>query len=292
MNISELINYKDNHNRLNYICNNRENIVPFVGAGVSIDCGLYSWLDMLDIIAKDYFTADEIKRMHNFGNCFSYADKIVEVTGNQNMIMEKIKEIFQNAEITLTDTPYILTSSFSNLIVTTNYDTILEEASRQNIITSPLKPLLPCLKGQIDAAIQNNERCLLKLHGSIEETSSIILTTKQYDKFYGKSSRRNKPLPRYLEKLFTTKKLLFVGCSLEFDRTLNILLECLKKDEKISHYAIVPWFDNETKNISQSRRLTKLGIVPIYFPEGDYCSVQNILRYLAKENLFTKQIKI
>lgn len=130
MNISELINYKDNHNRLNYICNNRENIVPFVGAGVSIDCGLYSWLDMLDIIAKDYFTADEIKRMHNFGDCFSYADKIVEVTDNQNMIMEKVKEIFQNAELTLTDTPYILTSSFSNLIVTTNYDTILEEASR------------------------------------------------------------------------------------------------------------------------------------------------------------------
>lgn len=160
--------------------------------------------------------------MHNFGDCFSYADKIVEVTGNQNMIMEKIKEIFQNAEVTLTDTPYILTSSFSDLIVTTNYDTILEEASRQNIIASPLKPLLPCLKGQMDAAIQNNERCLLKLHGSIEETSSIILTTKQYDKFYGKSSRRNKPLPRYLEKLFTTKKLLFVGCSLEFDRTLNL----------------------------------------------------------------------
>lgn len=291
MNISELINYKDNYKRLNYICNNRENIVPFVGAGVSIDCGLYSWLDMLDIIAKDYFTADEIKRMHNFGDCFSYADKIVEVTGNQNMIMEKIKEIFQNAEVTLTDTPYILTSSFSDLIVTTNYDTILEEASRQNIIASPLKPLLPCLKGQMDAAIQNNERCLLKLHGSIEETSSIILTTKQYDKFYGKSSRRNKPLPRYLEKLFTTKKLLFVGCSLEFDRTLNILLECLKKDEKISHYAIVPWFDNEIKNISQSRRLTQLGIVPIYFPEGDYCSVQNILRYLAQENLFIKQIK-
>ena len=48
MNISELINYKDNHNRLNYICNNRENIVPFVGAGVSIDCILFSWLDMGD----------------------------------------------------------------------------------------------------------------------------------------------------------------------------------------------------------------------------------------------------
>lgn len=67
----------------------------------------------------------------------------------------------------------------------------------------------------MDAAIQNNDRCLLKLHGSIEETSSFILTTEQYDKFYGKSSSRNRLLPRYLKKLFTAKKLLFVGCSLE-----------------------------------------------------------------------------
>lgn len=91
MNISELIDYKNNYDRLNYIRDNREKIVPFVGAGVSIGCGLYSWLDMLDIIATDYFTADEIKQMHNSGDCFSYADKIVEVTRNQNMIMEKNK---------------------------------------------------------------------------------------------------------------------------------------------------------------------------------------------------------
>ena len=158
MNICELIHYKENYNKLNNIRNQRENIIPFVGAGVSIECGLYSWIDMLDIIAKDYFTVNEIKQMHNSGDCFAYADRIVEVTGNQHMIMQKIGEVFQNAKTSLTDTPYILTSSFSNLIVTTNYDTILEEASRQNINASPLKPLLPCLKGQMDAAIQNNDR--------------------------------------------------------------------------------------------------------------------------------------
>lgn len=291
MNIYELIHYKENYNKLNNIRNQRENIIPFVGAGVSIECGLYSWIDMLDIIAKDYFTVNEIKQMHNSGDCFAYADRIVEVTGNQHMIMQKIGEVFQNAKISLTDTPYILTSSFSNLIVTTNYDTILEEASRQNINASPLKPLLPCLKGQMDAAIQNNDRCLLKIHGSIEETSSFILTTEQYDKFYGKSSPRNKPLPRYLKKLFTAKKLLFVGCSLESDRTLDILLDCVKKDERISHFAIVPWIENENKRIMRSRRFTQLGIDPIYFPDGEYDSIRKLLRYLAEENLFMKQIE-
>lgn len=292
MNLYELIYYEGNYNKLNNIRNQRENIIPFVGAGISIECGLYSWLDMLDLIAKDYFTANEIKQMHNTGDCFAFADKIVEATGNQHMIMKKIGELFRDTEISLTESPHILTSSFSKLIVTTNYDTILEEASRQNIKTSPLNPLLPCLKGQMDAAIQNNERCLLKLHGSIEETSSFILTTKQYNKFYGKFTSSNKPLPKYLKKLFTAKKLLFVGCSLETDRTMKFLHKCVKKDKRISHYAIVPLINDENKRIERSRHLTQLGIDPIYYPEGDYDSVRKLLIYLAEENLFTKQIEI
>lgn len=290
MNISELIYYKENYNKLNKIRNQRKNIIPFVGAGVSVECGFYSWIDLLDLIAKNFFTEDKIKEMHNAGDCFAYADKIVEAAGNQHMVMKIIGDKFRDAKISLTDTPYILTSSFSDLIVTTNYDTILEDASRRNIMTLPLKPLLPCLEGQVDEAIQNNDRCLLKLHGSIEETSSFILTTEQYDKFYGKSSFSNKPLPKYLKKLFTAKKLLFVGCSLEADRTLDILLDCIKKDKEISHFAIVPWIENETKRIMRSRRLTQLGIDPIYFPEGEYDSVRKLLRYLAEENLFTNQI--
>ena len=291
MNICDLINYNGNYRKLNDIRNRRENIIPFVGAGVSIECGLYTWMAMLDAVAKEYFTAEEIKHMHNAGNCFYYADEIVKAAGNQHMVMKKITEIFHDTKIVLTDTPRIITSSFSNLIVTTNYDTILEDASRQNIAASPLIPLLPCLKGQVDAAIQNNSRCLLKLHGSLEETSSFILTTEQYNKFYGNPISMNKPLPKYLQKLFTAKKLLFIGCSLESDRTLDMLQKCVENDKAISHYAIVPWIEDEKKRILRSRRLTQLGIDPIYFPEGEYGSVQKILKYLSKENSFTMQVE-
>lgn len=292
MEISELIYYKDNLKKLNNIREQRKHIVPFVGAGVSIQCGLYSWLDMLDMVAKDYFTVDEIQKLHATCDCYEYADKIVEVVENEHMVMNRIVELFNNTEVSLTESPFILTSSFSNLIVTTNYDTILEEAACQSVQTKPLKPLLPCLKGQVDAAIQNNTRFLLKLHGSIEETSSFVLTSSQYNKFYGtRFSRKNKPLPEYLIKLFTAKKLLFVGCSLEFDRTLDILCECVENGERISHYAIVPWIEDENRRVQRNRHLTKLGIEPIYFPEGDYNSVRKLLRYLAEENSFNKEIE-
>lgn len=216
MNLYELVNYKDNYKKLQDIKNDRKNIIPFVGAGISIECGLYSWMDMLDKIAEKYFTAEEIKTLHNSCNSFEYADKIVQTANNQNMIMKEIRELFENTEISITNSPLILTTSFSELIVTTNYDTILEDSTCENIETSKLLPLLPCLEGQFDDAIQRNGRCLLKLHGSVEETSSFILTTEQYNKYYDESEH-NKPLPRYLRKLFSAKKLLFVGCSLELD---------------------------------------------------------------------------
>lgn len=110
---------------------------------------------------------------------FGYADEIVAAAGNLDMVMKRIGEIFDEAETVHTEIPSLLVSSFSPMIVTTNYDTLLEEAS----VDSPLgaiKPLLPCHIGQMNEAIMLNDRRLLKLHGSVEEISSLILSTRQY----------------------------------------------------------------------------------------------------------------
>ncbi len=292
MSLHELITFQGNNNKLRYIQDNRKEIVPFIGAGISIDCGLFSWSGLLDEIAKEFLTEDEIKLYHEKRDYFKYADRIIEVTENLHLVMKKIRDIFNETPIRLTKLPYILLSSFSDLIVTTNYDTILETVAKQNANTRQLKPLLPCLKGQIDEAIQINAKCLLKLHGSIEETTSFILTTEQYDDYYGKKGcKEKKPLPEYLEKLFSGKKILFVGCSLEIDRTLEILCNCVKKYERISHYAILPWSKDKKIQIVRSRQLIKMGIEPIYYPEGDFEAVGKLLSYLAVNNTFLEVAK-
>lgn len=292
MNLYELITFQDNYEKLKFIQNHRRDIVPFIGAGISIDCGLFSWNELLDEIAKDFLTEEEIKLYHERKDWFGYADKIIEVTENPHLIMKRIRELFDKTPIKLTKSPYILLSSFSDLIVTTNYDTILEIAAKQNANSRQLKPLLPCLKGQIDEAIQINAKCLLKLHGSIEETSSFILTTEQYDAFYGKQGcQEKKPLLVYLEKLFSGKKMLFVGCSLDIDRTLMILCDCVKKYQRISHYAIVPWNKDKRKQLMRARQLIKMGIEPIYYPEGDFEAVGKLLSYLAIDNNFLEVSK-
>lgn len=290
MKLSELINFQSNKERLEEIRKNRTNIIPFVGAGISKGCGLYTWGELLHELALDYLTEDEIYLLESKGNYFEYADKIIDVSKNSDMIMKRIREIFSKKKILFTEIPFLLVSSFSQMVVTTNYDTILEDAS----LNSPLgllKPLLPCLVGQVNEAIQINDRKLLKLHGSVEETQSFIFSTEQYRKFYGKKGdRNNRLLPEYLMKIFAGKKVLFVGCSLDRDYTLEILEECIAQNRSISHYAIVPYPADSNEQIMRKRELTRLGIEPIYYPEGDFFAVNRLINYLAEENHFISSV--
>lgn len=63
MRLSELIKYENNEVRLNAIKNHKRNIVPFIGAGVSCGCGLLTWYELLEELAKDYFSQQEIKKL-------------------------------------------------------------------------------------------------------------------------------------------------------------------------------------------------------------------------------------
>lgn len=292
MKLSELINFQSNRKRLESIKENRNNIIPFVGAGISKECGLFTWQELLDRLAEDYFTTEQISSLKAIGDVFGYADEIIKaVEGNSDMIMKRIREVFDETEVEPTKTPYLIVSSFSPMVVTTNYDTLLENAS----VNSPMgiiKPLLPCLMGQMNEAIQLNARNLLKLHGSVEEVTSFIFSTNQYKKHYGKKGYRgNRMIPMYLKKIFGTKKVLFLGCSLDKDYTLDILEECVERDRNISHFAILPYLLDEEQQKVRQRRLTKLGIEAIYYPEGDFQAVGQLISYLADENHFTLSVK-
>lgn len=292
MKLSELINYKSNMKRLEIIRKNRENIVPFVGAGISKGCGLYTWEELLDKLAVEYFTIEEIQKLKEEKNVFEYAEEIVNVTGNTEMIMRRIREILSESKVVLTEIPYLLVSMFSPMVVTTNYDTLLEESSLNSKL-GLIKPLLPCLRGQMNDAIQLNERRLLKLHGSVEEISSFVFSMEQYRKFYGEiGERENKILPAYLRRIFEDKKVLFVGCSLDKDYTLEILKECIERNPHISHYAIVPYLTNEKQQVLRQREYTSWGIEPIYYPERNYQAVGKLVNYLADENPFISSIRI
>lgn len=293
MRLSELLKLRQNRTRLNNVRNNRKNTVPFVGAGISVACGLFSWSQLLDMLASEYLTSSERKKYDKTEDYLHYAQAIVDASGNTDAIMRRIAELFDEADVKLTKAPFYLVSSFANNIVTTNYDTILEDASKKMKSRDRHEVLLPCLRGQMTVAIQENRPCILKMHGSVEEVSSIVLSETQYNEVYGEiGEETNKALPILLETIFSGKSLLFIGCSLTKDRTLDILAKCLKRNNKLKHYAIVELPKDEDEEIKQRNHLTALGIEPIYFPEGDYESIDLLLEYLAEDNSFIREAKI
>ena len=287
MRIAELINLRQNRKRLDNIRKNRRNTIPFVGAGISAGCGLYTWRKLLDILAVEYLTFKERKKFTDAGDYLEYAEAIVNASGNQDAVMRRIGEIFEETDICIGKAPYLLVSSFANNIVTTNYDLILESSAKKFGNKSELKVLLPCLTGQMTAAIQENQRCLLKIHGSVEETTSMVFSESQYNEFYSDG----KPLPIFLETFFSGRSLLFIGCSLTKDRTIDVLAKCISRNPRIRHYAIVELPQDSDEEVKQKNYLTSIGIDPIYYPKGEYGAVELLLEYLAEDNSFIKEAK-
>lgn len=290
--LSELLQLRQNKNRLDYLCEHRDAIVPFIGAGVSKACGLYTWREILEILSSEFLPKTQRKNFSKSSDNIGFAEAIINASGNSNIIMNRIAEIINETNVNLTKAPYIIITSFSNNIITTNYDRILEEAANNLGTHYQLNPLLPCLKGQVTTAIQENRRCLIKLHGSIEETSSMIFSKSQYDMFYGNPNNYDTNyFPLQLQNIFNGKSILFIGCSLTNDRTMDILTHCIEKNKQIKHFAIVELPDNENKEIEQRNQLSSLGIIPIYFPKEDYDSIDLLLEYLARDNSFIKDSK-
>lgn len=285
--LTELIHYQNNYSRLRFIQNNRKAIVPFVGAGISKECGLYLWNELLDELAKIYFTPEEMQAHRKLKN-IEYADAIVNAAGNEHIVMRQIRELFENSILKDSISPYILTSCFSDLIITTNYDSILEHSSTYFAEEPPIPALLPFLEGQMEEAIQINGRNVLKLHGSIEEPASFIFSSAQYAKFYKPGS----PLSNFLRSIFTGKKVLFVGCSLTQDKTLDILSSCVASNPRITHYAILPYPENAPAEeiVKRNRELSRMGIEPIFYPQGDYDAVGKLLFYVGETNPFLMSI--
>ncbi len=93
-------------------------------------------------------------------------------------------------------------------------------------------------------------------------------------------------MPLYLRKIFSSKKVLFLGCGLEKDRTLEILEICINENRSISHFAIVPFFLDKNKQLFFAKKLNTLGIEPIYYPEKDYKCVQQLINFISNDNIY------
>jgi NAD-dependent SIR2 family protein deacetylase len=259
-------------------------VVPFVGAGISASAGFSSWKDHLRRQGKTaHMAAERIEELLASGAYETVLEEIEAVHGREVFINEIRDEFSRN--LTIPDVVWRISELFTDTVITTNYDRLLEqsfetgEAGRVQVING------------LNALEQPDPKkiTVIKLHGDIREPKRCILSKKQYDEAYGNGSLNlHKPIPKLLAYHYKNSSLLFLGCSLSNDRTVQVFRKIKEgmgeEEETKQHFSIEQAPETPEEIAQRNAELATLGITPIWFEKGRYELVESMLS-LAKNEL-------
>jgi hypothetical protein len=282
-----LLDLRDNRSNVNNLVDvaRRGRVAPFVGAGCSIPCGKKGWKEFLLHLAPQ---------------------STLGLAGVQTMLDQEQYEEAAEALHTALTAPrfaYLLDGHFkrqptdkfagplarlarlgNSCIVTTNFDNNLEFFFREHVRQPFENIMYGCQENGFIDRFLSGEQCLLKLHGNYADPGTHVFTSSQYDREYGPRGATDfrKPLPRVLRQIFVSHSLLFLGCGLNADRTLDLFRAVIASAEHSVpwHYAIVEEPATETKRQEKETMLTGLHIRPIWYPAGEHASVEHLLDYI------------
>lgn len=263
-----------------------QNVVPFVGAGISCAASLPTWtahiLHQARSAGFDHATVlDRLKK----GEYEAIIDEIITSKG-QGLFMQEMRDAFDGTivDVSLATMVVQLTRS---IIVTTNYDRVLEQAL--SALGEPPTELVTATEdnARIIRAQSNGQRALLKVHGDIRSPATYVLSGNQYDDSYGVGMPDMKlALPRKLRHVFEHGSILFLGCSLVEDRTLRVF-ESLVIEAGLAnvprHFAVLEAPAVETDLVARNARLAGLSIDAIWYPHGAHEYVQLIISELLDQ---------
>lgn len=261
----------DNRRTFNSIVSNIQNIVPFIGAGLSA-FAYPLWNDFLEDVFKklnweekrEFFT-NKLKR-----GKYEEAASFLSKERGPVSFNEDIRESFAPYKLNAPDVKsllekqavYLLPIIFRGLVITTNFDRVLEKVYESNITPFDGNVAHPGHNEMLNLALRaHNRTTLYKFHGDISEVNRLVLTKESYDKNYD----INSDLVSELTKCFNQKCILFLGCSLNKDRTMSILQTAL--EEGVENYAIIDCKKEDCRN--KSRELANRGIHTILYDEKD-----------------------
>jgi NAD-dependent SIR2 family protein deacetylase len=257
-------------------------VVPFVGAGISVEGGFPSWKNHLREQGRTAgLDAERVEQLLNEGK-FEEIIGEIEGKGYRDTFIQEITDVF-SVEKDSTETTFRINELFQDTIITTNYDKLIEQVIK-------IKGLRPA---QVITALNVNEKfvpsktTVIKLHGDIDQPANCVLGKNQYDETYGNGKLNlKKPIPKLLSSHYRMSSLLFLGCSLNQDRTMEVFQAVKDQTEETGrrpHYTLESLPETEEELVARNAYLTNMGIAPIWFPSGQYEYIERILQLAINE---------
>ena len=258
----------------------RKRIVPFVGAGMSSPSNFPLWGKALEEISQRIDGLDQ-QQIEGQLAAYEYFDVAQTLWNTENaQVKSYIRNKFADGQMPqegVVGAVTLLPDLCDGCIVTTNFDGVIESVIGKGHITGYMHGRQEGNK--FSTKLIQGERCLLKLHGDAEDHETYVFTTEQYEEAYGNPLDFTKPLSKALRQIYVTSSLLFLGCSMAQDKTLELFSEVMNDSEfdVPDHFALLPLPDSgETKN-QKDARLNDLKIRTVWYPSGDHSFVGKYL---------------
>ena len=259
--------------------------VLYIGAGLSAQAGFPTWKpfvrDLLkwaiekEIVEEEFGHALDAALETNETNLV--ADSILSEVESKNaldQLNEYLRQVFISSSRQPPKVHRLLKDINCNSILTTNFDNLLEDTFKKE----GFSVYTPKDTQELMAALPNNEKIILKLYGSLDRPEMVSFAPAEYTAMIA----GNKLFTEFMERLFNSRTLLFLGSSLE---GIETYLEGIKFREYSStpHYALVSVTGSAWK-AKADLLLRRYGIVVLpYSPNQHHSEVSEFLKILVQK---------
>lgn len=195
-------------------------LVPFLGSGVSVTAGAPSWEGLLNNLAESVGLNPDMAEQFRQLSPLDQANILQTLHESAQVNGEEPKESFGSLVSSFVQVdryglaPTLLANLPSDGAITLNYDSLFERASADAGRSRSVIPHDPA-----NAYDDTDSRWLLKLHGSVSQPDSIVLTRDDYLGF----NANREALSALVKAHLMTHHLLFVGFGLKDDHFHEIV---------------------------------------------------------------------
>lgn len=262
----------------------RQGLIPFVGAGLSVPFDYPDWKSFLRASADRARVTHDVEKALARSDYEGAAQRIEDAIGEpafDRLIRQAFgRDIEPGAQ--LSAAVRLLPRLAPGPVITTNFDHVLETVFKEAGKTFEL-PLWGARAQLAFDALAEDYPVLLKLHGDALDPDRVF-TRRQYALHYGAADNTGfdsgKPLPQLLLRLFLSRALLFLGCSLDGDRTIELLAASNKTGAQVPHFGVIPY--PASPMIAQRAEFLRAhGIYPIWYAAGEHQLLGPFLKKLG-----------
>ena len=257
-------------------------VVPFIGAGISKTGGFPTWKEHLRGQGRtagiDPGHTEELLASGEYETLIAE----IEASRGRDVFTQEIRDVFSRTG-EITSITLLITELFTDTVITTNYDRLIEQA-----FDTGAKNAFQVINGLNALAEPDAARVsIIKLHGDIKTPGNCILSKKQYDQAYGNDEiDMARPIPKLLEYYYKNSSLLFLGCSLNNDRTVQVFRAIKQKVGDIvipQHFTIEEAPETEQELVTRNEYLLRFGITGIWFEKSQFECIEGVLQLARNE---------